>query len=41
MVRAPRWRRMRMPGCAVTMQLWRFGTPSISARQSKHTPIMQ
>src|SRR5207245_10385496 len=24
-----------------TMQLWRFGAPSISAKQSKHTPIMQ
>src|SRR5437763_13930144 len=37
--RDPRWRRMRIPGRAMTMQLWRFGTPSISARQSKQTPI--
>ena len=30
-----------MPGATVTMQAWRFGTPSISARQSKQTPIRQ
>src|ERR1700682_5404091 len=30
-----------MPGAAVTMQLCRLGTPSISARQSKQTPIRQ
>ncbi len=41
MARAPRWRRMRMPGRAATMQLCRLGMPSISARQSKQMPIMQ
>src|SRR6202011_5322190 len=39
--RAPIWRQIRMPSCTSTMQLWRFGTLSISARQSKQTPIMQ
>src|SRR5215469_8178916 len=38
---SPIRRRIRMPGLTSTMQLWRFGMPSISARQSKHTPIMQ
>ena len=30
-----------MPSATVTMQACRFGTPSISTRQSKQIPIMQ
>ncbi len=40
-LRARIWRRIRIPGRASTIQLCRFGMPSISARQSKQTPIMQ
>ena len=32
---------MRMPSATVTRQPCWFGTPSISIRQSKHTPIRQ
>ncbi len=39
--RAPSWRRSFMPSRTRTMQACRFGTPSISIRQSKQTPIMQ
>src|SRR6516164_717436 len=40
-IRARIWRLIRIPGRTSIMQLWRFATPSISARQSKQTPIMQ
>ena len=38
---APSWRRIRMPSLTGTMQACRLGTPSISIRHSKQTPIMQ
>jgi len=40
-VRARIWRLIRIPGCTSIMQLRWFAAPSISARQSKQTPIMQ
>src|SRR6185295_7959024 len=39
--RAPCWRSTRMPSRTATMQACWFGRPSMTTRQSKHTPIMQ
>ena len=41
MRRAPCCGSTFMPSRTVTMQAWRLATPSITIRQSKHTPIMQ
>ena len=40
-LRFPCCRAIRIPSATVTMQAWRLGMPSISARQSWQMPIRQ